>query len=255
MNPILPIFPRAKNWIPGGEGRRPEPIEVVTPNPPGVAVLIPACDAANSLPALLGEISRALPGLPVLVLDDGSRDGTAAAARAAGVEVFSHLERQGKGAALRRGWDLLFRRGHEAVLCLDADGQHDPAEGPRFLAHWERGAGELLVGDRGLRSAPMAWDRRLSNLISTRLLVRRTGLPLTDSQCGYRLLARGLWERLVLEGRAFDLESEVLLKAAALGARVAQVPVNQRPGGAGSHVRRLPDTWRFLARLCKGGAA
>jgi len=218
-----------------------------------VAVLIPARQAAASLPGLLGELRRALPGAPVLVLDDGSVDGTAAAARAQGAEVFSHATGQGKGAALRRGWDLLFRRGHEAVLCLDADGQHDPAEAGRLLECRAREGAQLVVGDRGLDHAAMAWDRRLSNRLSTLLLNRASGLRLKDSQCGYRLLDRALWERLELRGRAFDLESELLLQAARLGVPVAQVPVTQRPARVPSHVKRLPDSWRFLARLREGG--
>jgi glycosyltransferase involved in cell wall biosynthesis len=219
----------------------------------GPALLIPAHDAAQSLPPLLAEIARALPGLPVLVVDDGSGDGTAAAARAGGAELFAHLARQGKGVALRRGWEILFRRGHGAVLSLDADGQHDPAEGPRFLERWAASGAELVVGDRGLRRAAMPWDRRLSNRLSTRLLAWRAGRPLADSQCGYRLLARGLWERLELRGRHFELESEMLLQAAALGAHLEQVPVSQRPADAASHTRRLPDTLRFLACLARGG--
>jgi glycosyltransferase involved in cell wall biosynthesis len=221
----------------------------------GPALLIPAFQAARSLPVLLGEIARGLPGLPVLVVDDGSTDDTTQAARAGGAEVFRHLRNQGKGAALARGWSLLFRRGHAAVLCLDADGQHDPAEAKAFLDLWRRERPDLIVGDRGLGEASMPWDRRLSNRLSTLVLRRRTGLPLTDSQCGFRLLTRSLWEGLRLRGRAYDQESELLLQAAALGARVRQVPVVQRPARADSHVRRGPDLLRFLARLAEGAAA
>jgi len=222
--------------------------------PAEVAVLIPARDAEHSLPALLEELCLALPGLPVLVVDDGSRDHTARMAVEGGAECFRHLRNQGKGAALRRGWDLLFRRGHKAVICLDADGQHDPAQAPAFVDKWRKEGADLLIGDRDLRHAVMAWDRRLSNRLSTRLLAWRCGLPLRDSQCGYRLLGRHLWERLRLRGTAFELESEILLQAAALGAKVAHVPVTQRPSAAGSHVRRLPDSARFVARLLARGA-
>jgi glycosyltransferase involved in cell wall biosynthesis len=216
---------------------------------PDVAVLIPARDAAATLPGLLEELHAHVGELPVLVVDDGSRDDTAQLARHGGAECFQHLSPQGKGAALRRGWDLLFRRGHGAVLCLDADGQHNPAEAPAMLDLWRREKPDLIIGDRDLRHAAMAWDRRLSNRLSTRILSLRSGLPLSDSQCGYRLLAFSLWERLQPNGRAFDLESEVLLQAGSLGARVCQIPVVQRPSGAGSHVKRMRDTGRFLRLL------
>lgn len=216
-----------------------------------LAVLIPARDAATTLPALLDEVRQHLPGLPVLVVDDGSRDATARAAREGGAQCFPHLDSQGKGAALRRGWDLLFRRGHTGVLCLDADGQHQPSDGPAMVDLWRSQDPDLIIGDRCLARTSMPWDRHLSNRLSTLLLSWRTGLDLNDSQCGYRLLSVGLWKRLHLTGSAFDLESEVLLQAGALGARVCQVPVTQRPSGAGSHVRRLWDSGRFLRLLMR----
>lgn len=214
-----------------------------------LAVLIPARDAATTLPTVLDEVRQHLPGLPVLVVDDGSRDATAQAAWEGGAQCFSHLESQGKGAALRRGWDLLFRRGHAGVLCLDADGQHQPSDGPAMVELWRKQGPDLIIGDRGLARTRMPWDRHLSNRLSTVLLSWRAGLDLNDSQCGYRLLSVGLWNRLHLVGRAFDLESEVLLQAGALGAQVCQIPVTQRASGAGSHVRRLSDSARFLRLL------
>lgn len=217
--------------------------------PTDVAILIPARDAAGSLGQVLVELAQAMPGLPVLVVDDGSLDSTAQVARDGGAELFTHLHSQGKGAALRRGWDLLFTRGHQAVLSLDADGQHDPAEGPSFVQLWREASPDLILGDRGLGRTPMAWDRRLSNRLSTALLAWRTGLPLRDSQCGYRLLDHALWRRLRLRSRAFDLESEVLLQAAVLGATLRHVPVTQRASRAGSHIHRVPDSARFLAKV------
>jgi glycosyltransferase involved in cell wall biosynthesis len=217
--------------------------------PAEFAVLLPAYQAEATLPAVLAGLKRWLPGAPVLVLDDGSRDGTAGAARQAGAEVFSHGSNQGKGAALDQGYRILHRRGHRAVLSLDADGQHDPALAPELTETFREGAFDLLVGDRSQGFAAMPADRRLSNRLSTALLARACGLPLRDSQCGYRVLRLEAWRPLALRGRRFDYESELLLGLARAGGRIGQWPVPVCAGGAGSHVRRLGDTLRFLRVL------
>lgn len=221
----------------------------MTENARGLAVLLPAYRAAATLPEVLDGLRRHLPEAPVLVVDDGSDDGTAEAAREAGAEVFSHGSNQGKGAALELGYRILDRRGHRAVLSLDADGQHDPAVAPALVAAFEAGGLDLLVGDRSADWAAMAPDRRLSNRLSTALLARATGRPLTDSQCGYRLLRLEAWRGLRLETRRFEYESELLLRLARAGGRIGQAPVPATAGGAGSHIRRFGDTLRFLRLL------
>lgn len=217
----------------------------------GLAVLLPAYRAAATLPTVLAGLRRHLPGAPLLVVDDGSGDGTARAAREAGAEVFSHAANQGKGASLERGYRILDRRGHVAVLSLDADGQHDPAAAPALLAAFEDGGLDLVVGDRSAGWSSMSADRRFSNRLSTALLSKAAGRPLKDSQCGYRLLRLDAWRGLRLKARRFDYESELLLELARAGGRIGQVPVPVVAGGAGSHIQRLGDTLRFLRLLAR----
>ncbi len=87
----------------------------------------------------------------VVVVDDGSDDATAEAARAAGAEVLRLSENRGKGVALRRGIELALEMEPRAILLLDADGQHDPADVPGLLAPWEGGAADLVIGSRSGR--------------------------------------------------------------------------------------------------------
>src|SRR5437867_4951183 len=101
--------------------------------------------------------------LPVLVVDDGSTDDTAARAEAAGATVLSQVPNQGKGAALRAGFRRAIEDGAQAIVTLDGDGQHDPAEIPRFIEAFEAARPELVVGRRNFRAMPPV--RRLSNTI------------------------------------------------------------------------------------------
>ncbi|MDQ3127802.1 MAG: glycosyltransferase family 2 protein, partial [Chloroflexota bacterium] len=98
-----------------------------------IVALIPAHDEAPRIGAV---IAAARAHLAVVVVDDGSSDATASVARAAGATVIEQHPNQGKGAALRAGFRTALDNGAEAILTLDADGQHDPAEIPRFLDAW-----------------------------------------------------------------------------------------------------------------------
>ena len=99
--------------------------------------------------------------LPVLVVDDGSSDGTAQIAETAGARVLSQSVNQGKGAALRTGFKYALEENYSAAITLDADGQHDPAEIPDFMHHFQTRGGELIIGKRDFRHMPLS--RRLAN--------------------------------------------------------------------------------------------
>ena len=101
--------------------------------------------------------------LPVVVVDDGSTDDTAAQAEAAGATVIRQVPNQGKGAALRAGFRHALEQGADAVVTLDADGQHDPDEIPVFLAAFARDRPELVIGRRDFSQMPAA--RRVSNTL------------------------------------------------------------------------------------------
>jgi glycosyltransferase involved in cell wall biosynthesis len=132
-----------------------------------VAVAIPAYDAGSSVADV---VRRALALIPnVLVIDDGSRDETRREASSAGAEVISHQENLGKGSALRSAFSELFGRGFEAVVTVDADGQHLPEEIPKLIERWGQG-GDLVMGTRDHLYAEMSRVRRASNTLSSRAI-------------------------------------------------------------------------------------
>jgi glycosyltransferase involved in cell wall biosynthesis len=123
-----------------------------------VLALIPAY---NEAPHITSVVAGALAYLPVLVVDDGSTDDTAARAKASGAAVLRQMPNQGKGAALRAGFRQAIHEGYDAVLPLDADGQHDPTEIPKFLRAYNAGRADLIIGKRDFSQMPPI--RRLAN--------------------------------------------------------------------------------------------
>lgn len=195
-------------------------------------------------------VEAALRHLPVLVVDDGSSDDTAARAEAAGATVVRQVPNQGKGAALRAGFRRALDEGWEAVVTLDADGQHDPAEIPRFLAAFAAPGAhgprpELIVGRRDFARMPPV--RRLSNTLGTALFSWAVGRPVPDNQSGFRLLGRRLMAA-TLDSRETGFEFEVEMIAVCLreGWTLEWVPISTIYAGAPSHVKPLAHLRHFV---------
>lgn len=190
--------------------------------------MIPAYQAEKSVASVVHGLFDALaaedPAPLVLVVDDGSTDGTSEAARAAGARVVRHARNRGKGCALRTGFGALREAGADAAVCVDADGQHPPEEAA-LLARDPSPRAALVLGVRDLirDGAPPA--NVFSNRFSNRFLSFALGRTLSDTQCGLRRYP--LPETLGLGGRAegYGYEAELILRAARLGWDIVEVPV------------------------------
>ena len=194
------------------------------PKNPGVRVLIliPAYNAAAQVGAVIRGAAQT--GLSVLVVDDGSSDETRVRAQAAGATVLRHHANRGKGAALQTGFAYARRLGFEAVLTLDADGQHDTREIGKLLAAWQSDPGSLVLGVRSFDPALMPRRSRIGNHISTFFISLFAGRRHSDTQTGFRVYPQRLF-RLPLRTRRFDTETELLLCAAKLGVPLREVPI------------------------------
>jgi 2-polyprenyl-6-methoxyphenol hydroxylase-like FAD-dependent oxidoreductase len=193
----------------------------------GPLIVIPVFNEA----ATVGDIvERARLHGPVLVVDDGSTDRSAAAAAAAGAEVIALGGRRGKGAALRRGFSEGLRRGVERVVTLDGDGQHDPDDIPRLLKAAVEEPRSLVIGGRlaGLaeRSERVMPVGRLAALrVAGFFIDWLSGVAVADTQSGFRVYPAALLSSVSPRRGGFVLESEMLLRAAAGGFPVIEVPI------------------------------
>lgn len=207
-----------------------------------ILALIPAHNEATHI----AEVVRGTRAhLPLLVVDDGSTDDTATLAERAGATVLRQAPNQGKGAALRAGFSYALERDYGAVLTLDADGQHDPAEIPRFLRAYGEGSADLIIGARTFRDMPV--HRRIPNTVGTWALSWAIGQPIRDNQSGYRLISRRLVEAL-LDGveSGFEFEVEMIVTCVQRGFALDWVPISTIYAGESSHIHPWQHAVNFL---------
>jgi glycosyltransferase involved in cell wall biosynthesis len=212
-----------------------------------ICAIIPAFrEAARITPVIAGVRAQ---GLAPVVVDDGSGDGTAEAAEAAGAVVVRHPVNKGKGAALQTGFAFAREQGFAWIVTMDADGQHAPDDLPAFLEAIRRGDAEVVVGNRMRDVHDMPWIRRATNWIMSAWLSRIMRQRVPDTQCGYRAYHATLLPHLVSNSTHFDAESEVLIRLARRGFRIASVPIRTIYGDEKSKIRPVRDTLRFIKML------
>lgn len=193
-------------------------------------VVLLAYDEAACIGRSVAEIVRALPEADVLVVDDGSTDGTHEAARSAGARVVRHPFNLGVAAAEATGLRFAVRHGYAVALRMDGDGQHDPASARALLAAVEAGAelavGSRFAGDGAFRSSR---PRRFGNALLASLVSALCRQPLTDPTSGFRAFG-GRALPFFAEHFPHDYpEPESLLWARRQGFAVAEIPVRMRP--------------------------
>ena len=206
--------------------------------------MIPCRDEEASIGGLVRAVRQYLP--LVLVVDDHSKDQTAARAIEAGARVIRGERQPGKGAALKAGVTAALAQNCAWVITLDGDGQHRPEEIPAFLRCAEETGASLVIGNRMPQADAMPWLRRAVNRWMSRQISEIASRLLPDSQCGFRLISLEAWPTMRLETDHFEIESEMLLAFVEAGCRVEFVPIQVIGRGGRSHIDPLKDTWRWL---------
>jgi glycosyltransferase involved in cell wall biosynthesis len=217
-------------------------------NAPRIVAVIPAFEEA----ATVGDIARRARrhADAVIVVDDGSADGTAEALAGLDVVVLRHAGNLGKGASLADGIVRALDDGADAVVTLDADGQHAPDEIPRFVAAFGApgAAGprpELIIGRRDFARMPPV--RRLSNTVGTAAFSWAVGQPIPDNQSGYRLLGRRLMRAtLGSQETGFEFEVEMIAVCLRNGWTLDWVPISTIYAGEPSHVKPVAHLRHFV---------
>lgn len=220
-----------------------------------VAVLIPAHNEAKTI-RTVAEGARAKSDW-VVVIDDGSTDQTAESLDGLDVEVIRHTENRGKGIRLAEGLDHAAGKGADAVITMDADGQHDVEEIPRFIAAAESHPRDLILGDRTADMESMPAGRRWANRVANFFVSWACAQRMPDTQCGFRVYPVTLWQELRLREREmthFVFETAILLRAAEAGFGFFRVPVAARYHGfvhRPSHFRPFLDIARITAMVTR----
>lgn len=209
---------------------------------PHILALIPAFNEAAHIADVIRRTSEFL---PVLVVDDGSSDATAKIAQETGAEVLRQQPNQGKGKALMRGFQYAVEKNFDAVITLDADGQHDPSEIPLFLENFTKLKSDLVIGQRNFSQMPIV--RRCSNTIGTWLFSWAIGQKVSDNQSGYRLVSRRLMQVMLQSSESgFEYEVEMIVRCVQNGMKLAWVPIRTIYADEHSHIRPLHHVWHFF---------
>jgi len=216
-----------------------------------ICILIPAYNAASTLRAVLKECL--VFDLPLVVVDDGSTDGTSQTLEGLPLTLLSHPVNRGKGAALRTGFDWAIKQQYDGVVTLDADGQHDPTAILRLLAEADKKGYDCLLASRHSQFEEMAGIRKVWNRFGVWCICKRTGFEITDSQSGFRYYRSTLLRAVQLEKSGYDLEMELLVKGWKSGFKIGSLPVPARvaDGRSTSHYRPVRDTWNICMTFLK----
>jgi glycosyltransferase involved in cell wall biosynthesis len=202
--------------------------------------------AFNEEEGISDVVRRTLGLCELLVIDDGSKDDTALRAEQAGARVHRLGTNRGKTFALETGFDLALADGADAVVTLDADGQHLPEEIPRFLSAAEEGA-DIVIGSRMGDVKDMPWMRLWTNQTTSRVVSWLARTRIFDSQSGFRLFRAGVIREVEVTSGRFAGESEILIEAGRKGYRIAEVPISTVYFGTeGSKIDPFRDTVRFF---------
>jgi glycosyltransferase involved in cell wall biosynthesis len=211
-----------------------------------VACVVPAYNAARRVAGVIDGLRAALPGALVIAVDDGSTDDTRDVLERRSDALVAHPRNFGKGRALRAGFDVALSRGASRIVTIDADGQHEPAAAPRLVAALDHA--DVVLGTRPRRGSAMPAHRRMSNAFSSACVSLAAGCRIPDSQTGYRAFRAEALRAVEAYGDRYEYETDLLIRLARRGFRVAAVEVPTIYGSE-SHFDPLRDTARIARAI------
>ncbi|MEH6755430.1 MAG: glycosyltransferase family 2 protein [Alphaproteobacteria bacterium] len=219
------------------------------------AVLIPAHNEALTIREIV-EAAKAHVDR-VIVIDDGSTDGTAQQLDGLDIQIVRHDTNAGKGRRLVEGLELAFAEGIEQVITLDGDGQHDPESIPAFLDCAKQNPDALVLGDRSAQMDRIPKERALAIQFGNFFISWACVQRISDAQCGMRLYSAAIWKGVDVPSDQVDrflFETAVLMHSAKAGYCFATVPIDARYAGfvqRPSHFAPVRDFVQLFALVTK----
>lgn len=214
-----------------------------------ICVIIPAHNEASTLGGVVEVLKKK--NLDVVVIDDGSSDQSALVAQEKGAHVLRNEKKSGKGFSLKRGFDFAIKNNYEAVVAMDGDGQHDPHDIDQFIKKARHFPKSVITGNRFTDTQGMPWVRYLTNRFMSWLISLASHQEIPDSQCGYRYISCSILKDIELHCKDFEIETEVLMKAAKKGHAIYYAPVKTIYQDEESKISPFKDTWRFFRYFLK----
>lgn len=215
-----------------------------------VCCLIPAFNEARTISKVVAGAKKYIDD--IIVVDDGSEDSTHTLAQEAGALVIRHSRNLGKGKALRTGFSYVLQNGFDAVITLDADGQHDPAEIVKFLSELNSNSGDIIIGTRFWKKTSIPMYRYIPNRIGIFCISKAAGCRIDDTQSGFRLYRREVLSRISLDTEGFETETEILIKAGKMGFRICSLPITAiYHDNYKTHFRPVRDFYRISILVLK----
>lgn len=215
-----------------------------------VCILIPVYNERKEIGRLVESLKQK--NFDVVIIDDGSTDDSGKAAREQGAIVIRHDQKQGKGRSLRDGFDFILKeKKYDGVVTIDGDGQHDIGDIAQFLVKAQEYPGSIITGTRMANPQGMPLIRLLTNRFMSGVISFLCRQKVPDTQCGFRLISVSVLKLLKLTCDDFQIETEVLIKAAKSGFQIYSVPIKTIYRGEASKINPVLDTFRFLVYIIK----
>ena len=214
-----------------------------------ICLLLPAYNESQRIGQVIQEASAFISD--IVVIDDGSTDSTGEIAADNGAFCLTQTPNRGKGFALRKGFAYALANGYNAVFTMDSDGQHAPADIPRFLEHFARTQPDILIGARVRARETMPLHRRINNAFISWVGSQLCGQTVPDFQSGYRLIRATVLEQIQLKTERYETESELLIQAGQRGFRIERLPIAARYGDYRSDIKPLREIWLFTKLLIR----
>jgi len=214
-----------------------------------ICVVIPVHNENRSIAELVKALLEK--GLDVLVVDDGSTDGSGEIAIQEGAYVIHHPVRKGKGASLKEGFNYIQESGYEGIIVMDGDGQHDPKDLPYFMQAATDESVDLVIGNRMDNTKNMPPLRLITNKFMSALISYACGKKIPDTQCGFRFIRVAVLKALDLQCNDFEIETEMLMKAARQNLTIISIPITTIYRNEESKIHPVRDSVRFFKYFLK----
>lgn len=211
-----------------------------------LVVIMPAYNAEPTLAKVARDVRRNLPNAWIIGVDDGSTDGSRQLMKTVADETIEFDKNRGKGAALRAGFDAALKKGAQAVLTIDTDGQHDAAFAPAIVGALDHA--DIVIGTRDLSGKAVPKHRRIANMISSAATRAVSGGKVRDSQSGYRAIKAEVLRKVKGEGDRYEFETDFIIRAARAGFTTVNIPISTIYGSP-SYFREFRDAWLVIKVL------